>query len=107
MKYTDWDADPNNQKAPAESDEWKPTPGKKDTRKWCKGHPGREHKPTVVMGKWAVGYKSFTCKPRTGADRFWWPMDKHGWMCFHEVVCEVCKKRLADTPDRCPENVEE
>lgn len=90
-------------RTPLPSDEWRKQSKKKDTRRWCKGHEGREHKPVIEMSKWPY-QRGAGCHAHVEGDRFWWPMDKHGYTCYHQVNCEVCGKRLQDTPERCPDN---
>lgn len=56
------------------SDEWKRTPGKKNTRRWCRGKVGVEHE--------------WTRKPFREAKRWVWASES-GW----EVdVCDNCGK---------------
>lgn len=65
----------------------------KDTRRWCKGVPGREHKTDIRRNR-----AGFTCgRPSWSVHRDWW--------CWHERYCTVCEKVLvhhlseAECPD--------
>ena len=56
------------------SDEHRPVPAKKDVRKWCGGHEGRDH-------QWA-----------------WVIDDRLGLKEWYTQVCRVCEKRLQICP---------
>mgnify|MGYP000845342257 CR=1 FL=1 len=91
-------------KPPTETDDWRPTPGRKNRKRWCGGHVGREHKPVV---EYDHTLKSLThCGPRRSSlaedsDRV--------WHCIHTTVCATCGKVLdllgANTP--CPDRVDD
>ncbi|MDE2105257.1 MAG: hypothetical protein KGL39_48980 [Patescibacteria group bacterium] len=74
-----------------------PTPGKKDTKNWCKGKVGREHVVEIVlptnMNAW-----SKKCGPSR-----WLP---YPWSyCHHVEACKACGKHLRHlTWAECPEN---
>jgi hypothetical protein len=104
---------------------WK-LPAKKDTRNWCKGKPGREHRVIVVLhttyynrhcgwreyGKWIPVdplpvYPRGMPVPRGLQFRVkrTFVADGRTWQCLHEFQCQVCGKYLspidpADCPDR-------
>lgn len=78
-------------------------PGRKDTRSWCKGKPGRDHKPAIDDE--ALGTPLLTCK--------WiirWDKDEGcyaaGWNCLHRERCTQCRKVLREcwqlTRAECP-----
>lgn len=60
---------------PERKREW---PGKKDTKRWCKGHIGREHHPRWTKREYEMN---------SGGKR------KIIWM-WNEKVCQVCHKIL-------------
>jgi hypothetical protein len=84
------------------SDEWRKSPGQKDTKRWCGGHVGREHERQIVLAeRWAFGK---TCGP-TAEVYPWGSWRKEPWVCFHEERCARCGKHLRtiswkDCPDR-------
>lgn len=64
---------------------------KKDKKRWCKGHVGREHDPVIVKQE---GYWH---------DK---PCSNDGWFgCHHTEKCENCGRRLRYflDPKDCPE----
>lgn len=64
---------------------------KKDTRRWCKGKPGREHQLDIRRSS-----HGFPCGPNWSS-RYW---------CWHERYCTVCGKimtTLGLKPDECPD----
>lgn len=83
----------------------KPSTGtrRKDTRRWCKGKPGRDHVPgEPVKGSYAASHD--------------WPCSWHlsgvvgreptpRYSCLHEVRCQTCGKILEHwlEPERCPD----
>ena len=78
----------------------KPSPGKKDTKRWCKGKVGREHTPEITlrhnlkcypMPEWAKGLRFYR--------------SKLSWWCHHERICTTCGKVLdwSIEPDECPD----
>lgn len=95
-------------KSPAEARELGQRPSrrkamtKKDTRRWCRGHEGREHL-THVIAQWGEGY---TCRPSRSWTRVRGTVDQwqrsERWFCQHVVACAVCGKHLA-TAERCPD----
>lgn len=87
-------------KQPLETDDWKPSHKKKNTKKWCKGKVGVEHEPVVELDKnygWLDNSGHARCTvPEPDDDR---PL----WMnCTHTVVCKNCEKVLKMHPDVCP-----
>jgi hypothetical protein len=65
--------------------------GRKDTRRWCKGKPGREHAAEIVLRPW---YGRECGKPS------WYPQ----WVCQHAEVCAACGKVLRHLRvDECPD----
>lgn len=80
-------------------------PGKrrrKDTRRWCRGHPGREHQPQTIRGS-RYGIWADKCGPRRG----WLRRPAGPWLCWHEIRCQACSKVLVYSfsmkPGQCPD----
>lgn len=72
-----------------------PHRSKKDTKRWCKGKQGNEHKPAIVK------ISQF--------ERFAWSCNPASWHgCFHHEVCSVCGKELRYSidPSECPDRKE-
>jgi hypothetical protein len=87
----------------AERDDLGPTrrsPGRKDTRQWCRGHVGREHDPEIIIPenqRWSWS----KCGPAPA----WWRAE---WSCSHVERCRQCGKVLRQSwqlnhPDECPD----
>lgn len=57
-----------------DEDSYKSTPAKKDKRRWCGGHEGRQHKSVC---------KSFKEIKKWGTDK------------YRVLVCETCGKEIA------------
>jgi hypothetical protein len=70
---------------------------RKNTRRWCKGKPGREH---VLIVRKNPRWGFTECGIRSS---YTWLTQK--WYCTHEEVCQSCGKRLrwslpvAECPD--------
>jgi hypothetical protein len=71
-------------------DRMKKWPGKKDTKRWCKGVVGREH-----VTEWKNKYPSFrqcihvlTCKTCGKEVRYYMP--KYWWKENRQDPCKVC-----------------
>ena len=64
--------------------------GRKNTRRWCKGKPGREHAPVFTGSKWNFRRG---CRPVATGD---WFGNKDGWHCSHQEVCANCGKILRE-----------
>ena len=62
-------------------EEARPTPGKKDTRSWCRGKKGREHRPECL-----------TYREAKGIAKDWMPDFASAWRL---LVCAECGKELA------------
>lgn len=88
-------------RAPSADDGWRKKPGRKNRARWCGGHEGREHQPTIVLDKTLAGFTS--CRPlsRTG-------QKSHVWTCIHVTVCGVCGRTLRGLGEgtECPERPE-
>lgn len=74
---------------------------RKDTKRWCHGKIGVEHKPVIGLKHgWEA---SLGCKPTNEWQRKLWP--KRLWACVHDERCEHCGKILrrqieaAECPD--------
>ena len=63
-------------------------PGKKNTRAWCKGKPGTEHKPVIVFRPYTHG----SCHVAQGWHLSIWPDEP--WICAHREECSACGKIL-------------
>ncbi len=89
----------SNRKKPLASDEWRKSPGKKDTYRWCRGKVGVEHQIEVVREK--SGYHPTNCGPAPEwAIRLW----GRRWRCWHQYRCSACGKIMGDLdPARCPD----
>lgn len=85
-------------------------PAVKDTRRWCKGKPGREHQPEIILPQ--VGWQTGNCK---WLGRHDWRLIRQGrddeattvgWACYHEERCSECGKVLRNRwelrPRECP-----
>jgi hypothetical protein len=74
--------------SPPSSDEWKKSPSKKDRKRWCGGHVGREHQPVLQLEKYANSLG------RTCGMGQRWTFATRGfveqWICWHQDVCSVC-----------------
>jgi hypothetical protein len=65
-------------------DKIKPTPAKKNTKKWCRGKVGIEHKPVC---------RDYSEVKRTGLEMFGRKVNLYkGWKL---LVCAACGKELA------------
>jgi hypothetical protein len=104
----------------------RPPRARKDRRRWCGGHVGREHEPTVRMGSsvyvsyrrarnealcgWRPRYRRLRVGERIPEDArarghgMYSVIDRYVWSCSHELGCERCGKILEDTIGRrCPD----
>lgn len=98
-------------------------PGKKNTRRWCRGKPGVEHRRVIVLhspyghkcGWRETGHWVYTgpLLPRgVPVPRRWlwsqrknreWAVTDKRWVCHHEIQCLTCQKFLGPAlkcPDR-------
>lgn len=82
----------HNEVPAVDDDRFRPTPSKKNTKRWCKGKVGREHKLALRTSQWLS--RAYSCG---------WVMDpwrvalrSHKgtpfWDCHHEEFCSVCGK---------------
>lgn len=65
----------------------KRTPGRKNTRAWCRGKVGREHVPVVACRPPALTSLACRWQPRYSDDGVYW------W-CHHLEECSACGKVL-------------
>lgn len=91
---------------------------RKDRKRWCGGHVGREHVPVIRLSKWGVHRRSrgvATCGWRerhhwefTLTERYWVGTGDWWWSCDHERGCERCGKILQPfgIGRECPDYVE-
>lgn len=106
----------------------RPVRARKDRRRWCGGHVGREHVPVVRLTKWAIRRRTRDVDMPHGGCR-WAPwyrwlradervpadalprghgrhmvIDRYMWRCDHELGCSQCGKILETTLGRkCPD----
>jgi len=89
-------------------EEVRPQRGKKNTRKWCKGKEGREHKPETVRSTFYNGplFEKKDCHFVThhvikNGERV--PLPPR-WVCYHDVRCTECGKVLESflPMEKCP-----
>lgn len=70
----------------------RPVPARKNTKRWCKGKVGREHKPALRVTQWLS--RAYTCGWVVNS----WRAALRGggskpfWECYHEEYCTVCGK---------------
>lgn len=84
------------------SDEWPAKGRKKDTKRWCKGKPGREHAPVVQLNRHTMTYQA---RHACGSDDQKWDNGDgtYGWLdCNHVEVCSACGKNLGSATT-CPD----
>lgn len=83
-------------------EEVKSPPAKKNRKRWCGGHQGREHTPEMVF----MPNGNHVCK--------WWTylvgnhrqglVEHRDWICQHRDVCQKCGKVLGyPSLFRCPD----
>lgn len=78
---------------------------RKNTKKWCKGKKGREHKPVTELDIKTWGWLFAKNPDLKCGDRRMRLNPFHFW-CYHHVVCSVCGKELRYSPEICPTNNE-
>lgn len=61
-------------------------PGRKDTRRWCRGKPGVGHAPVLVFRPVLA---RLACAWRPD-----WPYEHACWECYHQEECGRCGKVL-------------
>lgn len=106
----------------ADPDPARRAPGKKNTRRWCRGKRGVEHRRAVVLHSWyghkcgwvETGQWVYTGPPMVRGvpvPRRWawsqrknreWVVTGKRWECVHELQCVVCQKYLGPAP-QCPD----
>lgn len=123
-----WDwlpREPSRQERRVAAPEARPHRSRKDRRRWCGGHAGREHAPVVRLSTLAVSwekartpkrcgwyprYRWLRADERTPADAIERPggrytvIDRYVWSCHHERGCDRCGKILEPGLGRqCPD----
>lgn len=97
---SDWGFPParSAERASAATDPDKRAPGRKDTRQWCKGKPGREHVPQIIRI-----HDGYRWRPCEWTPRYDWRAIRAGdnawvlkWTCGHIESCANCGKILRD-----------
>lgn len=103
--------------AQADPDPAKRAAGRKNTKRWCRGKPGVEHRRVIVLhsqyghkcgwretGHWVyAGPRLPRGVPVPGPwrrNREFVVTDRR-WQCLHEVQCLACQKYLGPAPE-CP-----
>jgi hypothetical protein len=80
-----------------------PRRGRKNRKRWCGGHVGREHVPVVRLshwGQWRVTRKLPSCV------RLEWHPSR--WLCTHQEMCSRCGRVMRVLDNReCPDFTEE
>jgi hypothetical protein len=106
-----WDSRPGRQaELQAAIGDDKPISGskrRKDTRRWCGGHEGREHDLIIVRDRYVLLWPSLLCGWRVYYRRGRpspRPEDRH-WTCHHIQKCQACGKILQRflKPRDCPD----
>lgn len=85
---------------PSDEDPMPKGPAKKNKRRWCGGHEGREHIPVVTKATWAGGWQCGYKENRWHKNHY---APKEYYACWHEVTCEKCHKTLKYRSDSCPD----
>ena len=90
-------------RVPAERTEVRRQRARKDRKRWCGGHVGREHTPETVVSHWAKawGGKCRIVKTRLAAP-YGPPTVPNYVICYHAVRCSRCGKYLQNVVDECP-----
>lgn len=92
-----------------------PHKAKKDTRRWCGGHKGREHEPEIVLDKYVASLRRFRVEPERAkcAWTLWFVRGdlvntRPHFSCGHQRRCATCGKVLdfRVLPEQCPDYVE-
>ena len=124
----EYDREPTRQERQVAAPELPRHRSRKDRRRWCGGHVGREHEPVVRESKWATWrrdrgvstdhtgcrwaprYRWLRADERIHADAQLRPggrymvIDRYVWNCDHELGCDRCGKVLESTLGRkCPD----
>lgn len=84
------------QPLPAHEERVRKGHARKDRKRWCKGKPGVEHVPEVVIPPNAMRpeCREYGMRTRDGEPERW-------WACGHVLACANCGKVLKFTV-RCP-----
>ena len=104
-RWDDWDSQPSRsaELAPVVAEQTRTeaepdprAPGRKDTRMWCKGKVGREHKSALVRRPYLFRVREGGCGwvPAWDAGSREW--QGVGWHCDHREECDNCGKVLRD-----------
>lgn len=118
MRRDEWDWAPNRQEVHARSPEVPKHRSRKDRKRWCGGHIGREHVPVIRMSKLGLYWLAQRPdKPVCGwleqhhwevsvLGRAWVGTGEWKWRCQHEEGCDRCGKILGGllgVGKRCPD----
>lgn len=76
---------------------------KKNRKRWCGGHEGREHIPVVTKSNYAGGFQCGYRKYAWGAYRY--KVSGVEYSCWHEISCQKCHKTLKYRSDSCPDRI--
>lgn len=87
MDTVAWEADDDDLSG-AEAAVVTPHRSHKDTRRWCKGRPGREHDRQITIPHNATILRGPlpACGPSS--------VFGSGWSCYHAEICKACDKHL-------------
>jgi hypothetical protein len=79
---------------------WPPERKRKNTKRWCKGKVGREHKP-VKQWSHLAHYRLARGGPVCTTSSWL----SSGWSCYHELACSTCGKILVQflSKEECPD----
>ncbi len=83
--------------------------GRKDRKRWCGGHEGREHIPGPPEPNhnynWRHLFGSDLCHPRPGWSKGLYAWKDPDWWCNHYIRCIRCTKILNENlgATECPD----
>jgi hypothetical protein len=113
-------SDETRQAAGSDPEPVRRPPGRKNTRRWCRGIKGREHQLAVVLRPWrdrVCRWRETGAYVRSGDEPvpprgvtlpkrpwYWrrWVVTGRRWECWHEWQCQVCGKYLGKA-EKCPD----
>lgn len=97
-KYSGWNTKPKLDEARVLEPDAPPHRSRKNTRRWCKGKPGREHQLELIRHRWLS--RERTCGYMLGGADW--------WVCSHVYKCSACSKLVKWLgEDNCPDRPRE